>query len=151
MGLRWGAVLAAHAAARGLETQDLVLWEPAVDGASHVAELRAIEAIRFRHFAPLARGVPGELLGYPLDPAQAAEMAALDLRRLGQLPAARILIFAARARPEHQAIAAALCDRAGRPPERHLVAEDADQHHDGVLLSIKVLQAMSAAVGGGVP
>jgi pimeloyl-ACP methyl ester carboxylesterase len=149
LGLRWGATLAAQAAAQGLEVQDLVLWEPAVDGRSHLEDLKAIEAVRYRRFPPLAGGVEGELLGYPLDATQRAEMEAIDLKGLTRLGASRVLLFASRARPEHQLLLGALQDREGRPPTCQVVAEEADQNHDGVLLSSKVLQAMAATLGGG--
>ena len=150
VGLRWGATLAAHAVAHGLDVQDLVLWEPAVDGHSHLADLAAIEAVRFRRFEPLGSGDPGELLGYPLDAAQRAEMVAIDLARLSRLAASRILIFSSRARPEHEVLLSVLRDREGRPPTCHVIPEDAAQGHEGVLLSTKVLQAIASSLGGGV-
>jgi pimeloyl-ACP methyl ester carboxylesterase len=149
VGLRWGATLATQAVAQGLEVQDLVLWEPAVDGRSHLADLAAIQAVRFQRFDPLGSGDPGELLGYPLDAAQRAEMEAIDLAGLSRLPASRILIFSSRARPEHESLLTMLRDREGRPPTCHVIPEDAAQGHEGVLLSTKVLQAIATAVGGG--
>lgn len=151
VGLRWGAALAAQAVSRGLDVDELVLWEPARDGASHLAELAEIQAVRYRRFDPLGDGDPGELLGYPLAPAQRAEMEAIDLTRLARLPASRIRIFSERERPEHAAIASALRDREDRPPACEVVPEDATQSHEGVLLSSRVLQAITRALSGGTP
>lgn len=147
VGLRWGATLAAKAVADGLDVEALVLWEPAVDGRAHLAELADIQDVRYRKFPPLGTGVPHELLGYPLSPSQRAEMEAIDLRTLGTLKASRIQLFSERERPEHQTLRATLRDREGRPPSVAVVNEEAQGGHDGVLLSSKVLQAMATALG----
>jgi uncharacterized protein len=147
VGLRWGATLAARVVADGLDVEALVLWEPALDGRAHLAELAEIQAVRYRKFPPLGTGGSDEVLGYPLGPTQRAEMEAIDLRTLGALKASRIQVYSDRERPEYQPLLTALRDREGRPPTAAVVSEDAGGGQDGVLLSSKVLQAMATALG----
>jgi pimeloyl-ACP methyl ester carboxylesterase len=150
IGLRLGAALAVLAAQKGLKVKDLVLWEPAVDGASHLAELAAIEKARYDSLALPSRSGPEELFGYELPGALRAELEAVDLRNIGQLPADRVLVVAGAARPEHEALAAVLRDRAGQPPEVRIAVEDVKDPTDGVMLSSRAQLAIAAAVTGGV-
>jgi len=149
VGLRLGAALGALASAGGLELKDLVLWEPPADGRAHVSELEAIERISYENFNVRTVSEPEELLGYPFPAALRAEIEAIDLRAVSRCAADRILIYASEARPEHEAIRAALRDRAGRPPESHVVREEAADRQEGVLLSSRVLQQMAGALSGG--
>ena len=68
VGFRLGAALAASAVADGLEVKDLVFWEPAVNGRTHLRELRALDAARLAESRTPPRWTPGvdELLGDPL-------------------------------------------------------------------------------------
>jgi len=97
VGLRLGATLAALLAARSRDVERLVLWEPVMSGAEHLAEL----AERHRGFfegRPKPRGLvegdpPDELLGFPVTPALRASIERLDLLGLTQAPATRVLLL----------------------------------------------------------
>lgn len=91
-GLRLGASVAALAAQRDGGASALVLWEPVVDGAAHVAGLRAAHAAWMRDHAPGAGLSPDEVLGFPLPRALAADLAGLRLDRLEGPPARRTLV-----------------------------------------------------------
>ena len=92
-GLRLGASVAALAARRAGGAEALVLWEPVVDGASHLAELRASHAAWMRDHAPGAALSPDEVLGFPLTAGLASDLAGLRLDRLEPLPARRALVI----------------------------------------------------------
>jgi len=92
-GLRLGASVAALAARRAGGADALVLWEPVVDGAAHLAELRATHATWMRDHAPGAALAPDEVLGFPLPASLATDLAGLRLDRLEPLPARRALVI----------------------------------------------------------
>jgi hypothetical protein len=94
LGLRLGASVAALAAHRQGGADALVLWEPVVDGAAHLAELRAAHAAWMRDHAPGAALSPDEVLGFALPGALAEDLAGLRLDRLEAVPALRALVVA---------------------------------------------------------
>ena len=148
VGLRLGALLAALAVQRGLAVKDLVLWEPALDGASHLRELAEIEKARYDSLAMPSRSGPEELFGYAMTSALRRELEALDLRKVGPLRADRIVVVTGAARPEHEELRASLRDGAGRPPEILVAVEDVKDPTDGVMLSSKAQMAIAATVAG---
>lgn len=93
VGLRLGATLAALASARGLvRPRHLVLWDPVVSGQSYLRELVEQHHVYLREemgaagwdprrLPRSAAGLPTEVLGAPVPPALAEELAALDLTR----------------------------------------------------------------------
>lgn len=96
VGFRLGATLAAHAA-RAMPAgrlRDLVLWEPVVQGAHHLEELRALDARQAAESRTPRRPTPGveELLGFELAAPLRDSIAALDLLALPPPPAERTLI-----------------------------------------------------------
>jgi pimeloyl-ACP methyl ester carboxylesterase len=149
VGLRFGATLAAVAASSGLSVKDLVLWEPAASGGGHLAELENIEKIRHRNAHLRPQKGPDELLAHAVPPSLREELGRIDLSRPTPCAADRICIFAQDPRPDHAAIGAGLRDRGDRPPELTLVPEEARDRQSGVLLSSKVLQAITAGLTRG--
>jgi pimeloyl-ACP methyl ester carboxylesterase len=103
-GLRLGGAVAALAAQRARGVEALVLWEPVVDGAAHLAELRAAHAAWLRDRAPGAVLSPEEMLGFPLPPALAADLAALRLDRLDVVPARRALVIGSGDNPARRSL-----------------------------------------------
>jgi pimeloyl-ACP methyl ester carboxylesterase len=93
-GLRLGGAVAALAARLVGGVDALVLWEPVVDGSAHLAELRAAHAAWLRDHAPGAALSLEEVLGFPLPPGLAADLAALRLDALEVVPARRVLVIA---------------------------------------------------------
>jgi alpha/beta superfamily hydrolase len=92
-GLRLGAAIAALAARRAGGAAGLVLWEPVVDGAAHLAAMRAAHAAWMRDHAPGAALAPDEVLGIPLPPGLASDLAGLRLDCLPAPPARRTLVL----------------------------------------------------------
>lgn len=112
LGLRLGGSLALRAATRRRRDVDaLVLWDPVLSGADHLAELRRLEALALGTHDMKAD--PGELLGFPLTPAQALELQALRL--LEPVPAwpARTLVTLSQVLPGHAALREALAQVPG--------------------------------------
>jgi alpha-beta hydrolase superfamily lysophospholipase len=93
-GLRLGASVAALAARRAGGADALVLWEPVVDGVSHLAELRRAHAAWMRDHAPGAALSPDEVLGFPFPAGLVSDLAGLRLDRLEPPPARRALVVA---------------------------------------------------------
>ena len=85
-GLRLGAAAAALGAGLAGGAESLLLWEPVVDGAAHLAELRRGHAEWLHDHAPGAPTAPDEVLGFTLPAGLAAD---LDLLRLDRMPATR--------------------------------------------------------------
>lgn len=116
VGLRLGATLAAQVAATRDDVDSLALWDPVVNGADYVKELRAQHArmLGYAHVLPApasaatgagtgagdaALGADEEILGFAFPAALAAELQALDLAGgsgpdavLADFPAKRILL-----------------------------------------------------------
>jgi uncharacterized protein len=92
-GLRLGASAAALGARLAGGAESLLLWEPVVDGAAHLAELRRGHADWLRDHAPGAESAPDEVLGFTLPAGLAADIGGL---RLDQTAAAarRTLVVA---------------------------------------------------------
>ncbi len=92
-GLRLGAAAAALGAGLAGGAESLLLWEPVVDGAAHLAELRRGHAEWLHDHAPGAPTAPDEVLGFTLPAGLAAD---LDLLRLDRMPvpARRTLVLA---------------------------------------------------------
>jgi alpha-beta hydrolase superfamily lysophospholipase len=148
VGLRLGASLAVLAASQGLEVQDLALWEPAIDGSSHVRDLRGIEKTKHANLAYPPGTGPGELLDYPFPEEFRAGLERIDLRTAPRCNSDRILLFASRPMPDQGELQACLRDRAGRAPECRIVPDVADGRREGVLLSARVPQAIATALSG---
>lgn len=97
VGLRMGATLAALAGSRLERFQRLVLWEPVVIGKCHLQELMSLhnEMLRFRPKPkpPKRSQAHLELLGFPLSRLLNAQMEELNLCRMTEKPAKRVLIM----------------------------------------------------------
>ena len=93
VGLRLGAAIAALAASESGGVEDVVLWEPVIEGAAYVASLQALHrtwlaAEQRKGRASLA--ADDDLLGYQLTPALRRDLEALRLASISTLPAQRI-------------------------------------------------------------
>jgi alpha-beta hydrolase superfamily lysophospholipase len=95
VGLRFGATLAAVAAARRRDVQSLVLWAPCASGRAYLRELRAFRMLK-EHNGRGAPDVPREgdeaALGHHLDRATVVNLAAIDLCARRERTAERALI-----------------------------------------------------------
>jgi pimeloyl-ACP methyl ester carboxylesterase len=97
VGLRLGATLAALSGSRRELFESLVLWEPVVSGKAYLKELVSLqqEMLRFRPKPKRAKGFNAymEVLGFPLSRLLHAQLEELDLARIAEKPAARVLIM----------------------------------------------------------
>ena len=96
-GVRFGAMLAAQAAAERGDVECLVAWAPVVSGRAHVRELRAFRLIKpVKAAAPkTAQPTDGseEIAGYSFSRETLADMAALDLLARSERLARRALVL----------------------------------------------------------
>jgi pimeloyl-ACP methyl ester carboxylesterase len=96
VGVRLGATLAALAGSRLEDFAGLVLWEPIVSGSDYLNELVSLhqEMLRFRARPKRSKSpqVYMEVLGFPLSRFLHAELEELDLAKIMQRPAPRILV-----------------------------------------------------------
>lgn len=134
VGFRLGAALAARSA---LRLRQLVLWEPVVQGAAHLLELRAVHALRFAHCLNPPRlprrGPMLELLGHALPPALQAGIEQLRLEPPFPCRAERVLIVTSRPASTYQDLASSLGAGASLEP----VPED---QADGMFLLSSLAQ-----------
>ncbi len=94
-GLRLGAAAAVLGAQRVGGVEALVLWEPVVDGAAHLVELRRAHAEWVRDHAPGATTAPDEVLGFILPAGLASDIDELRLDRTSSAPSRRTLVVVA--------------------------------------------------------
>jgi pimeloyl-ACP methyl ester carboxylesterase len=141
VGLRLGATLAALACRGGLRARELVLWEPVVNGAAYLEELRQVERTRnLHHLYPTGGDPGGELLGYPFPPSLAQAMGALNLLESAPEGVERVAVVASQAREPYRALCAAW---KAPTPELLQISEDAASQREGVLMSPKQLQGIT--------
>jgi pimeloyl-ACP methyl ester carboxylesterase len=150
VGFRLGASLAASVP---MAMENLVLWDPVVNGSTYVEELRAMHTRQFSGLLfppPLpVPGVGGDLLGNPLPGAMEGELRAIDLLTQGSERAAHIALVVSEQRPEY----AQLFARLGKGSSREstldycpvVVASQADQQ-EAMLVSGSVLQTVTSVL-----
>ena len=123
IGLRMGATLALLARA---EVERLVLWQPVVDGAAHLCELRSLHAAHAAHhgWKPGEGASANEVLGFTLSDAAVEAFADLDLAsaELWETAPPRILHLVNEDGSDQAALRARLTS-AGATPERRYVDE----------------------------
>ncbi len=139
------------AAGDGLDLQDLVLWEPVLDGAGHLRELEQIQRVRDQRLPARARIGPDELLDYPMPSRLRGEIAAIDLRSSPPLATERVLIFAGRPRAAHRELLESLRDRSGGRAVLHVVPDESGAAGEGILLSTQILRAVASELDAGGP
>lgn len=95
-GLRLGASLAAQVASQRQDVLNLALWEPIVDGAAYLTDLREAHEHKLFYLASGPAAVkterPTELLGYDIAPALFDELQMFDLLKLADKPSNSILV-----------------------------------------------------------
>lgn len=148
IGMRLGATLAALANSRGLAIQDLVLWDPAVDGAAHIKELRHVERLKFGMLRQGPRVDSSELLGYAFPARLSADIQRLTLDEVGLWPARRVMIFASEDRPEYMRLASHVSTCTGNSQEVRVIPGEVSSGLEEVLLSTRILQAMTTELTG---
>ncbi len=104
VGLRLGAAVAALAAASRGDVDQVVLWDPVVDGAAHVLSLLTPGQQALRH---TSRDAVVGIFGFPLTAQMRNEIAGTDLRRVATPTRSGRFIVASEAHPEYNELCAA--------------------------------------------
>ena len=145
VGLRLGGLLAARVApARRKDVDAVVLWDPVMHGADHLAELQRLDAAMARERALKVNA--GELLGFPMSVELATELQAIDLlQHVPGLPA-RSFMVVSETSARHDAVRIALeTARPGVQAVEHIESQPAwleDQHSGAGAVPVKLLQRM---------
>jgi pimeloyl-ACP methyl ester carboxylesterase len=153
VGYRLGGALAALAVANGLKVEDLVLWDPVVDGRDYVTDLefrdRQQNLLLIHATSRFLRG-KDEILGFPFTPVLRSALGKLDLRKLSTAAARRVVVMATEQRKEYTDLHTALASVRG--VSYSYVPEDADAANRGareeILLVTKVLGAIRDEMAG---
>ena len=106
VGLRYGATLAMLASQRlRRPIARLIAWDPVVNGAAYLAELKEAHAAfmldEIPHWQP-SFPTGSEALGFPLGPDLQSAIAAIDDDRLGRPKARQVAVMATSQKPEIQ-------------------------------------------------
>lgn len=145
VGLRWGASLAAMAACRRDDVDDLLLWDPIVDGRTYLDHA----------LGPARSTALVGLEGFPLSPALVRELDAVDLTRgLVNLRARETTIVVACDLEEYHRLDQALSPP-GTPSRLLHVPSSGDWGHadpfGDALIPQKIIQAVVHRLGPGSP
>lgn len=138
VGFRLGATVAASTSfTQPLE--ELILWEPVIEGRSYLEELNAREHRKFGDLLEppswWRQGRPHELLGHTISSAHRAEIEALDLARQAAPAARRICIVTNKMTPRQQALVAALKERGIETALDEVGDVESQVRDDGMLLA----------------
>ncbi len=110
VGLRAGAALAALATRGREDVGDLVLWDPVVEGALYLEQLRKAQAahggVDPGALDELPPGRATGILGFPMTGEQCRQLAAVDLTRVALPRLRRVFIAVAEERDEYARLAA---------------------------------------------
>jgi alpha/beta superfamily hydrolase len=159
LGLRFGATLAALAAARRDDVARLVLWEPVVDGARYLhagaAEHRAWRE-RYAAWRRLRRGEltdPGdEILGFRVTEAMRRSIDRVDLSELPRTSPSVLIVE--RSAPDATGGLASMLASRGARVDHHVMAEpEVWKQHDaeGVAGARETLELVASWLSGKAP
>lgn len=109
VGLRIGGAIAALGRAARKDLDQIVLWDPIVDGAAYVQSLLEASGPSARETAD--RGGTIGVQGFPLSAGLRAGLEAIDLRTLSESGSARIAVVVSEDRPEYGALRDRLGER----------------------------------------
>jgi len=102
VGLRLGAAVAATATSTRADVDQLVLWDPAVSGTAHLAEIldARADSVGNSRVSALADGTVG-VMGFPITRAFRAELEAVDLLKVAVPAGTGRLVVASQHREEY--------------------------------------------------
>lgn len=109
VGLRVGAAVAALGRASRKDIDQIVLWDPVVDGAEYVRSLLEAGGPGARQAAE--RGETIGVQGFPVSAGLRAGLSAIDLRKLPVDGSARLAVVVSEDRPEYGALRDSLGER----------------------------------------
>ena len=150
VGLRLGATLAGAALARGIATADqLVLWDPVVEGRSYLAGIEALH----RQFAALRATPPTEtteIFGFPFPPALRRGIEELDLAELADNVRAQRLTLAVSTQCAEYVQLRERLARAGREVDYRHVQDAGDWDSLDMAFNAVLAGRIQQAVAGGI-
>ncbi|HVU51888.1 MAG TPA: alpha/beta hydrolase [Polyangia bacterium] len=159
LGLRFGATLAALAAARREDVERLVLWEPVVRGAEYLDASSADHRAWRERYAAWRRlrgaelsDAGDEILGFRVPEAMRASIAAVDLAALPR-SARRVLVVERAAPDAGGGLAVTLASRGARV-DHHVKAEPEiwkQQESEAVAGARETLELVARWLAGGAP
>lgn len=91
VGLRFGATIASLAVNEGLAVQDLILWDPVINGQTYLEEIKTLHHTMFP--SQLGSSNLEEIMGFPFPMRLQKEMAAIDLSALTDCNAGKIHVI----------------------------------------------------------
>lgn len=108
VGLRFGAAIAAMAPVQGHKVGNLVLWDPVVNGATYMENLRRMHQSMLKdhiHYidpwSQRAKREPAELFGFSFSDRMLEDIQSLDLLEHKEFSAANIFLFVSEERQEY--------------------------------------------------
>ena len=103
VGLRLGAAIAALAAEKRMDVDQVVLWDPAVRGTDYLAEIleERTDSVGNSRSSVTKDGTAG-VMGFPITKLLRAELEEMDLSRVGAPAGSGRLVIASHDRPEYE-------------------------------------------------
>jgi uncharacterized protein len=157
VGMRFGATLAAGVRLEGVIARSLVLWDPIIEGAGYLAELRQLHAaclvdtLRFRRPQP-HRTSDGELLGFRFPARLQESMVPLNLLNK-PFPYNNCFLVTSSQTPEYEALAQSLTRNTRGRFTREFVTEPAgwadSRQVESALTANRMVAAISAKIASG--
>jgi pimeloyl-ACP methyl ester carboxylesterase len=139
IGFRLGATIATLACGKESLADDLVLWEPVIEGSQYIAGLESVdtrENRRLLHHGPTRRN---ELVGFPFRESLRSNLDRIDLRTCPPRGAKRVLIVTEsdthKVREVERSFAAASIDTAYRCVPENAAASNIGQPESAMLAS----------------
>lgn len=141
VGFRFGALLLARAASEGLSLESLVLWEPVVNAANWVAQLRLIERQLYRDLSRPPKEDPSIILGFVMSEALRREWEALELTQVPIWSAKTAIV--ASAQSAHLTRLARHLDQHHQNARFHYVGASSADAKAGALLGNEALERIA--------
>ena len=150
VGVRFGAALAAKATMDGINVKDLVLWDPVIDGQSHISEMKAMHSGLSDYF-PIPRkelittGNFHQLLGYPFSPQMKASIEKINLLQAPHCSAETTFLVVSEERAEYARLSDQMSAN-GVHVEYHLVPDPARWGTRAILLEVQLSSKIILAI-----
>ena len=158
VGLRFGAAIAATAPVQAHKVKNLVLWDPVVNGAAYMDNLRRLHDSMLKHhkhyknpWLKSVNGEPTEIFGFTFSERMLGDIQALDLLDRKEFSAEGVYLFVSEERPEYRALKAHL-ESLG-VLEGYRVFPDGGDWEDPVaidkaLIASNIIKAIADRLGG---
>ena len=110
IGLRLGATLAARISTKRKDIDDLILWDPIIDGAAHLRKLSATHSdmmrdpMRFRWPRTAGESEGDEIIGFSFPSPMREEIAEIDSTALAEAVCKRLILIGSKPDPSLSAL-----------------------------------------------